>query len=100
MDFRYITNTVQCPTLINDFCQQLERMSDQFLLDILVTIPVLLVWLTFPDMAAAIVHAIGDRTMKILYELPYSRVLENEADEVGMKLSAKVCEISFLVIYY
>lgn len=68
-------------------------MSDQFLLDILITIPVLLVWLTFPDIAAAIVHTIGDKTMKILHELPYNRVLENEADELAMKLSAKVCEI-------
>lgn len=67
-------------------------------MDLLIAIPILLVWFTFPDIAAAIVHTIGDRITKIIYELPYNRVLENEADEVAMKLSAKVCMISLLII--
>lgn len=72
-------------------------LSDQLLVDFLIAVPILAIWIIFPDMAAAIVHMIGDRITKIMYELPYNRVLENEADEMGMKLSAKVCEILLLV---
>jgi len=42
-------------------------------------------------MAAAIIHMIGERIVNIIYNLPFSRVLENEADEVGLKLAAKAC---------
>jgi len=62
--------------------------------DFLIVIPILLVWALFPDMAAAIIHMIGERIVNIIYNLPFSRVLENEADEVGLKLAAKVCCIA------
>ncbi|XP_032681583.1 metalloendopeptidase OMA1, mitochondrial-like [Odontomachus brunneus] len=94
---RYIENDDQLEFLLAHemahslLSHSLEMMSDQFLLDLLIAVPILLVWFTFPDMAAAIVHTIGDRITKIVYELPYNRVLENEADEVAIKLSAKAC---------
>lgn len=70
--------------------EQLEALSDQLLWDFLIAIPILLVWALFPDIAAAIIHMIGERIVNIMYKLPYSRVLENEADEVGLRLAAKV----------
>lgn len=73
-------------------------MSDQLLWDILIAIPILLVWALFPDVAAAIIHIIGERIVNIMYKLPYSRVLENEADEVGLRLAAKVCNINSIII--
>lgn len=73
-------------------------LSDQLLLDLLIVVPILVIWFTFPDIAAAIVHMIADRIMKIMHELPYNRVLEKEADEVAMRLSAKVCKILLVVI--
>ncbi|XP_014481096.1 PREDICTED: metalloendopeptidase OMA1, mitochondrial-like isoform X4 [Dinoponera quadriceps] len=69
----------------------LEMLSDQLLLDFLIAVPILLIWMIFPDMAAAIVHTIVDRTINIMHQLPYNRVLEKEADEVAMQLSAKAC---------
>lgn len=65
-------------------------MSDQVLLDFLLIMPVLLVWALFPDLAALVIHSIGERLVNVIYKLPYSRTLENEADEVGIKLAAKV----------
>lgn len=70
--------------------EQLEALSDQLLWDFLIAIPILLVWALFPDITAAIIHMIGERIVNVMYKLPYSRVLENEADEVGLRLAAKV----------
>lgn len=81
-----------------DSCQQLEALSDQLLWDFLIAIPILFVWALFPDLAAAIIHIIGERIVNIMYKLPYSRVLENEADEVGLKLAAKVNVILCIII--
>lgn len=77
--------------VIGDFYQQLEVLSDQLLWDFLIAIPILLASGLFPDMAAAIILMIGERIVNTIYKLPFSRVLENEADEVGLKLAAKVC---------
>lgn len=59
--------------------------------DLLIAVPILLVWALFPDLAAVIIHMLGERITNVMYNLPFSRVLENEADEVGLKLAAKVC---------
>ncbi|EFN76847.1 Metalloendopeptidase OMA1, mitochondrial [Harpegnathos saltator] len=69
----------------------IELLTDQFFLDFLIVVPTLLVWVVFPDMAAAIVQLLINQIMRIMYELPYSRLLEKEADEVAMKLAAKAC---------
>lgn len=88
----------------NNFYQQLEALSGQLLWDFIIVIPILLLWASFPDLAAAVTHIIGERIVNILYGLPLSRVLENEADEVGLKLAAKVCytstESKFYILYY
>ncbi|XP_039307730.1 metalloendopeptidase OMA1, mitochondrial isoform X5 [Solenopsis invicta] len=79
----------------------LEALSGQLLWDFLVAIPILLVWALFPDLSAAIIHIIGERIVNIIYNLPFSRVLENEADEVGLKLAAKACiDIREAVVFW
>lgn len=55
--------------------------------------PILLIWAIFPDIAAIIIHMLTERVLNVMYNLPYSRSLETEADEVGIKLAAKVCNI-------
>ncbi|XP_025152655.1 metalloendopeptidase OMA1, mitochondrial isoform X3 [Harpegnathos saltator] len=77
--------------LMNSFTLPIELLTDQFFLDFLIVVPTLLVWVVFPDMAAAIVQLLINQIMRIMYELPYSRLLEKEADEVAMKLAAKAC---------
>ncbi|KYN30946.1 Metalloendopeptidase OMA1, mitochondrial [Trachymyrmex septentrionalis] len=79
----------------------LESLSDQLLWDFLIVIPILLIWALFPDMAAAIIHMIVERIVNVMYNLPFSRVLENEADEVGLKLAAKACiDIREAVVFW
>ncbi|XP_011255373.1 metalloendopeptidase OMA1, mitochondrial [Camponotus floridanus] len=79
----------------------LESLSDQLLWDFLIAVPILLVWALFPDVTAFIIHMIGERIINIMYNLPYSRVLENEADEVGLKLAAKACiDIREAVVFW
>lgn len=69
----------------------LEMLSDQLLWDFLLVIPMLLVWAFVPYIAAPIVQIIGEQIVNIMYKLPYSRTLENEADQVGIRLAAKAC---------
>ncbi|XP_012234802.1 metalloendopeptidase OMA1, mitochondrial-like [Linepithema humile] len=79
----------------------LEALSDQLLWDILIAIPIFLIWALFPDVAAAITHLIAERFVNVVYKLPYSRILENEADEVGLKLAAKACiDIREAVVFW
>lgn len=79
----------------------LEVLSDQLFWDFLIALPILLIWALFPDMAAAIIHIIGERIVNVMYNLPLSRVLENEADEVGLKLAAKACiDIREAVVFW
>lgn len=54
------------------------------------TIPILLLWASFPDSLAFFLHMIGQHIVNLLHNLPYSRSLENEADEVGLNLAARV----------
>lgn len=51
----------------------------------------MVVWAFLPtDLTAIITQIIADKFLKFLFELPYSRVLEKEADTVGLMLAAKV----------
>ncbi|KAF7393584.1 hypothetical protein HZH68_010403 [Vespula germanica] len=68
-----------------------EQFSHALLIDVLMTIPILLLWASFPDSLAFLLHVIGQHIVNLLHNLPYSRSLENEADEVGLKLAAKAC---------
>ncbi|KYM88636.1 Metalloendopeptidase OMA1, mitochondrial [Atta colombica] len=79
----------------------LEALSDQLFWDFLIVMPILLIWALFPDMTAAILHMIGERIVNVMYNLPFSRVLENEADEVGLQLAAKACiDIREAVVFW
>ncbi|XP_046826283.1 metalloendopeptidase OMA1, mitochondrial-like [Vespa crabro] len=68
-----------------------EQFSHALLIDVLMTIPILLLWASFPDSLAFFLHMIGQHIVNLLHNLPYSRSLENEADEVGLNLAAKAC---------
>lgn len=79
----------------------LEILSGQLMWDFLIAVPILLIWALFPDMAAALIHMIGERIVTVMYNLPFSRGLENEADEVGLKLAAKACiDIREAVVFW
>ncbi|XP_011336744.2 metalloendopeptidase OMA1, mitochondrial isoform X2 [Ooceraea biroi] len=79
----------------------LEMLSNQLLWDFLMVIPMLLVWALLPYIAAPVVQFTGEQIVNIMYKLPYNRVLESEADQVGIKLAAKACfDIREAVVFW
>lgn len=69
----------------------MEQVSRGFILDIILTLPIVLLWAFFPDVVAALFQVLGHSIINIFHNLPYSRALESEADEVGLILAAKAC---------
>jgi Zn-dependent protease with chaperone function len=54
-------------------------------------VPLALVWALLPnDGIALVANWFIDKVVAIMIELPFSRDMETEADEVGMLMSAKV----------
>jgi len=70
----------------------LEKATRTHLLDILVIALTSLVWLIIPDdIVAFLMSTVSDRFVRFVGELPYSRMLEEEADRVGLEIAAKAC---------
>ncbi|XP_034939463.1 metalloendopeptidase OMA1, mitochondrial-like [Chelonus insularis] len=69
----------------------IEQISRNFIQDILLAVPITLVWAIFPDLLALILQAVGINMLDIFLTLPYSRKLETEADDIGLILAAKAC---------
>jgi len=54
-------------------------------------LPLAAIWAILPtDITAALCHWIASTVSSIVMELPHSRFIEQEADEVGLILTAKV----------
>jgi Zn-dependent protease with chaperone function len=66
-------------------------LSQKKLIDFLSILFTGLVWSLMPsDSAAALTQLLSERLFNICFNLPYSRFIENEADEFGLLLSARV----------
>ncbi len=60
-------------------------------MDLMLVIPLAALWALLPtDMSAAIVSYFTSTLTDILMDLPHSRFIEEEADQVGLVLAAKV----------
>ena len=68
-------------------------------MDMILTIPILLIWAILPDAGAVLMHSISDYFSKLMFSLPFSRNLETEADNVGLQIAAKV-GLNFIYIYH
>ncbi|XP_035699454.1 metalloendopeptidase OMA1, mitochondrial-like [Branchiostoma floridae] len=69
-----------------------EQVSFLQLVDCLSICVVAAIWAFFPsDWMALLSHWLQNKFAKLLLEMPYSRMLETEADEVGLQLAAKAC---------
>lgn len=69
-----------------------EEISHSRLVDILSIALAGILWAFLPsDITALISQYIADKFLKFLFQLPYSRQLESEADEVGIMLAARAC---------
>lgn len=68
----------------------MELISNAFLIDALLVVPIVIISALFPDLAAALLQFMGQIVISVLHDLPYRRAQETEADEVGLILAAKV----------
>ncbi|XP_072555918.1 metalloendopeptidase OMA1, mitochondrial [Paramormyrops kingsleyae] len=69
-----------------------EQVSLSHLVNFLSLILLTAIWALCPrDSLAALGHWIQGKLMQLLFDHPYSRKLETEADEVGLQLAAKAC---------
>lgn len=66
-------------------------MNQGYLLDIVILVPVALIWAILPsDLLAMVSHWLLNMVVTLFLRLPYSRTLESEADQLGLHLAAKV----------
>ncbi|CAI9583492.1 unnamed protein product [Staurois parvus] len=69
-----------------------EKVSVSHLLDFLFMISLVMIWAICPmDSLAVLGHWIQSKLQEYVFERPYSRTLETEADKVGLELAAKAC---------
>ncbi|XP_053653334.1 metalloendopeptidase OMA1, mitochondrial isoform X3 [Cherax quadricarinatus] len=69
-----------------------ELLSHGYLLDMLILVPLAVIWAFIPsDGLAVVTHWFLNQVIQVLLQLPYSRILENEADFVGLQVAAKAC---------
>ena len=75
--------------ILNHGAEQISRTS---FLNIFGLIVVTAIWALIPvDPVALVVHLLQDSMEDAVVHLPYSRLLENEADSVGLVLAARAC---------
>lgn len=70
----------------------IEILSQSHVLSLFVFFAAFFIWSVFPtDLLAGIGHFLTSRIIDILFNLPFSRDLEIEADKVAMLFAAKSC---------
>ncbi|XP_062858566.1 metalloendopeptidase OMA1, mitochondrial [Trichomycterus rosablanca] len=69
-----------------------EQASLSHMVDLLSIFLLTMIWAVCPrDSLAVLGHWVQGRLVQFMFDRPFSRKLEAEADEVGMKLAAKAC---------
>ncbi|KAL9950429.1 hypothetical protein ACROYT_G042924 [Oculina patagonica] len=68
-----------------------EQVSLCGFINMFIVIVLAMLWALLPTETALFAHWLQNRILSILLHLPYSRKLEEEADEVGMNIAAKAC---------
>ncbi|XP_078457157.1 metalloendopeptidase OMA1, mitochondrial isoform X1 [Lampetra fluviatilis] len=69
-----------------------EKASFLHFIDFFSLVFITIIWAVLPrDWLSALGHWAHSQAMQLLLDMPYSRQLEREADEVGLKLAAKAC---------
>lgn len=69
-----------------------EGLSHQGVINFFSMFIIAAIWAVIPnDLVSYFLHRSSTSTVKYLFEYPYSRELENEADEVGLMFAAKAC---------
>ncbi|GAV03658.1 hypothetical protein RvY_14052 [Ramazzottius varieornatus] len=69
-----------------------EQVSLTYFIDYLVIIVMSALWAVLPsDVLSGFTTYVINKIVELMLNLPYSRLLEGEADSVGLRLSAKAC---------
>ncbi|XP_075218588.1 metalloendopeptidase OMA1, mitochondrial-like [Lycorma delicatula] len=68
-----------------------EKLSNVHITEMFLMVPLVILWSVFPGMVALLYQIMTSYFINVQIELPYSRTLETEADEFGLKLAAKSC---------
>ncbi|PSN34269.1 hypothetical protein C0J52_18769 [Blattella germanica] len=68
-----------------------EMMSHLNFLEMMLMVPIALIWAILPDLAAIPTQWLSDHMTNLMFHLPFNRSLESEADRIGLQLTAKAC---------
>jgi predicted Zn-dependent protease len=68
-----------------------EIMNFMNFLNYFLILPMAVLSAFIPSIATLVTYKFIDKATELIYELPKSRVMENEADQVGLKLAANAC---------
>ncbi|XP_046383159.1 metalloendopeptidase OMA1, mitochondrial-like isoform X2 [Ischnura elegans] len=68
-----------------------ENLSKTHLIQMMLFIPFLLIWTILPNESAVFSHWVTHKVTDLMVNLPFSRGIEAEADEVGLLMAAKAC---------
>lgn len=68
-----------------------ESLSKEHFVSLLSVLLITAMWAVLPDIAAFLSHMFASKTSALLIHLPFSRLMESEADAVGLNLAAKAC---------
>jgi len=69
-----------------------ERLTNASFLNLVLLLPFALLWALLPnDGVALVANWFFDKVVEVAVELPFSRAMEAEADEVGLVMAAKAC---------
>ncbi|XP_045147887.1 metalloendopeptidase OMA1, mitochondrial isoform X2 [Echinops telfairi] len=90
-EINWVIHVVDSPD-INAFVLPAEKASLAHLLDFLGMIFLTMIWAICPrDSLALLGQWIQSKLQEYMFDRPYSRTLEAEADRIGLQLAAKAC---------
>ena len=85
------------------FVKRYSRINTFFCLNfsLIWVVPLILTWAYFDGITPFLIDYFANKSKTFLIELPFSRKMETEADEFGLKLASKACfDIRHAPIYW
>lgn len=69
-----------------------EKLTSASFVQLVLLLPLALLWAVLPnDGVAVVANWFVDRVVEVVLDLPFSRDMELEADQVGLQMAAKAC---------
>lgn len=78
-------------SVYESFVRQAENVTAEHFLSAIKVLLVAILWAVLPtDWISLVSYIFGAEVLDAVVHYPYGRLLENEADQVGLQLAAKV----------